>query len=405
MDTFHPRELSPYIKRALKSMPVVVVTGMRQVGKSTLLQHDPELSQRRYFSLDDFATMEGATRAPNSLVDTHETVTVDEVQRAPQLFQAIKAAVDKDRRPGRFLLSGSANLLLMERVTESLAGRALYLTLQPFSKRELAGGVENPVLMELLESGLLPERKVPTFTLDEVLAGGMPSIVLDGADPHIWFQGFEQTYLERDIRALSQVADLPSFQRFLRLTALRTGGLLNISQLSVDASLATSTGARYLGLLETSFSIFRIPPYLKNAKARQGKSSKLYVADSGLANFLMGPRQAPGTHTDPYRGALVETWAATNLSAILRAWRPRATLCFWNIQGRYEVDFVIDDGNRSLAIEVKAGSQWAQKDLRSLRKFLDLHPHCIAGLLACDIANPIQLGHRLYAIPLGYLLT
>ena len=405
MDTFYDRELSPYIKRALKSMPVVVVTGMRQVGKSTLLQHDPDLSQRHYFSLDDFATMEGATRAPNSLLDTHETVTIDEVQRAPQLFQAIKVAVDADRRPGRFILSGSANLLLMERVTESLAGRAVYLTLQPFSKRELAGEVATPVLIELLDHSLLPERKARDFTLEEVLAGGMPAVVLEGADPHIWFQGFEQTYLERDIRALSQVADLPSFQRFLRLAALRTGGLLNISQLSVDAALATSTGARYLGLLETSFSIFRIAPYLKNPTARQVKSSKLYVADSGLANFLMGPRQAPGGHTDPYRGALVETWAAANLSAILQAWRPRATLCFWNVQGRYEVDFVIDDGSRSLAIEVKAGSQWSQKDLRSLRKFLELHPQCVAGLLACDISNPVQLGQRLYAVPLGYLLA
>lgn len=405
MDAFYPRELSPFIQRALRSMPVVVVTGMRQVGKTTLMKNDPLLRQRKYFSLDDFSTLEAASIAPESLLGSHEAATFDEVQRAPRLLQAIKAAVDADRRPGQFLLSGSANLLLMESVSESLAGRAVYLTLRPFSRRELRRENKRPTIVEILESGSLPVRRAPAFSIAEVLAGGMPSVVLDEADQEFWFRGFEQTYLERDIRALSQVADLATFQRFLRLAALRTGGILNSSQLAADASLSASTGTRYLGLLETSFAISRVAPFLKNPTARLVKSSKLYFADSGIASFLMGPRLDTGGHNDRYRGALVETWVAANLSAILEAWRPRASLCFWNVQGRYEVDFVIDDGDRCLAVEVKTGSQWSRNDLRSLRKFLDLHPECVGALLACDIPDPVQLGSRLFAVPLGLLLS
>jgi len=400
------RDLSPSVGRALDSMPVVVVTGMRQVGKTTLLRNDPALRNRQYLSLDDFTTSRAAETAPEALLDVAQPLTIDEVQKAPHLMDALKVAVDAARRPGRYLLSGSANLLLMNRVTETLAGRAVYLTLHPMTRRELLGSDSPPFLVSLLEEGRPSAAEAsPPFRMAEVVRGGMPPVALDRADPAIWFQGFEQTYLERDIRALAQVGDLTTFQRFLRLTALRTGKLLNLSNLARDAGLAASTATRYLGLLETSFSILRVPPFLRNPTKRLVKASKIYVADAGLASHLVGDRSDPMSPSDPHSGALLETHVAVNLAGILGAWRPRSSLCFWNIQGRYEVDFVIEDGPRTVAIEVKAGSRWRAEDLRGLNRFLAAHPDCIAGLLACDIPELTPIGDRVWAVPLGQLLS
>ena len=408
MGTYLHRELCPTIHRALETMPVVVITGMRQVGKTTLLKNDPELKQRRYLTLDDFPTRQAAVEAPERLLSNVEApITIDEVQKAPRLLEVIKAAVDADRRPGRFLLSGSANLLLMSCVTESLAGRAVYLSLHPMVRRELHGTLAQPFIVSLFEG-----REVPSvwtgsaIGLNEILTGGMPPVVVDKASPEFWFQGFEQTYLERDIRSLAQVADLSQFQTFLRLTALRTGKILNVSDLARDAAVSASTATRYLGLLETSFSVLRLPPYLKNPGKRLVKSPKLYMADSGLAAYLLGVTASTiAPVASAVMGPLLETYVADSLMAICRAWLPQARLFFWNHQGRFEVDFVVESGSRTIAVEIKSGSRWRSEDLRGLKRFLDESPHCIAGLLACDIPSPVPLGERLWAIPLDMLLA
>lgn len=409
MGSYLSRELSPLLHRALESMPVVVLTGMRQVGKTTLLKNDPELSQFRYFTMDDPATRQAARGAPQALLESAQgPQIIDEVQKEPALLEAIKVAVDQDRRPGRFLLSGSANLLLMSRVTESLAGRALYLTLHPMTRRELAGTKTAPFVVSILNGGEVPGTWGGTpVSVSEVLRGGMPSVAVDHATPDLWFQGFEQTYLERDIRALSQVADLAQFQTFLRLASLRTGKLLNVSDLARDAALPASTATRYLGLLETSFSAMKLPPYLANPSKRLVKSPKLYLADSGLAAHLQGvPANAslPLSATQGY-GALLETYVATHLVSMLQARLPQARLFFWNQQGRHEVDFILENGSRTLAVELKSGSRWRPEDLGPLKKFLAETPGCVAGLLACDIAAPLPLGPRLWAVPTGLLLS
>ena len=408
MTTYHPRELSKLVHEALASLPVVVVTGLRQSGKTTFLRNDAGLRDRRYLTLDDYATLEAARRDPEALIAGDEPLTIDEAQRCPELLPAIKRSVDAQRVLGRFLLSGSANLALLGGVSESLAGRALYLTLRPFSLRERSGRTEEkPYLVRFLEQpGLaLGSGGIP-FDEATILDGGMPPIALhEIASRELWHLGYEQTYLERDVRDLAQVADLVSFRHVLRLAALRTAQILNRSEVARDAKLPVSTTSRYLDLLETSFVIEHLEPFLRNRTTRLIKSPKLFLADSGLAAHLCSVADLSASAEEPLRGALFETFVIQNVVAILGAHLPRAEITFWSIQGRYEVDLVVSLGRQSLAIEIKAASRFDRRDLRGLEAFMAKTPACRAGILAYAGTEAVALGENLYAIPLSLLLS
>lgn len=408
MTAYLERELSPLLREALETLPVVVVTGLRQAGKTTLLQGDAAFRDRRYLTLDDFATLEAARRDPDALIAGDEPLTIDEVQRSPDLLVAVKRAVDQRRAPGRFLLSGSANLALLGGVSESLAGRSLYLTLHPFNRRERKGRLsEPPFLLRFLEQpGLSRDRTAEILSEEEILDGGLPPVALgDAKSRDLWFLGYEQTYLERDVRDLSQVADLVSFRNVLQLAALRTGRLLNQSELARDAGLPASTVARYLGLLETSFVLARLNPFLQSRAARLIKSPKIVMTDSGLAAHLTGVTDLTVTANEPMRGALFETWVWQNLASILGAHAPRARLEFWSVQGRYEVDFVVTYGRASIGIEVKASGRFSERDLTGLKAFLDATSGARAGVLAYNGTEALSVGKDLYAIPLTMLLS
>lgn len=409
MTDYKPREIVVALQQALKTMPVVVLSGMRQTGKSTLLRKDPVFRGRRYLSLDDFAVLEAARNRPEELL-SDDAITVDECQKCPELLTTIKRRVDQDRVPGRFILSGSANLLLLKRVTESLAGRAVYLTLFPFSRREIKGELgSKPFIVQCLCSGSVALKSVkeyPAVHSRDVLSGGMPSVCLaPDSDPSFWFLGYEQTYLERDVRELSQIADLVSFRSVLRLAALRSGQILNISELARDAKLNTATATRYLNLIEVSFVAGKIPPFLRNAAARLIKSPKLFFSDSGLAASLAGIKILAATSDEPLRGALFETYVAQNLSGILQAHLPNARICFWNVQGRHEVDFVIESEQAIVAIEVKSASRWRSGDLAGLSAFIKSNPACQMGLLAYNGSQTVKLGDRCWAVPISRLLS
>lgn len=398
MTPYLPRELSTLVSAGLAALPAVVVTGLRQAGKTTFLQQDPALRGRRYLTLDDFATLQAARSAPESLVAGDEPVTLDEVQRSPELLLAVKREIDRRRTPGRFLLSGSANLALLDGVSDSLAGRALYLTLHPFSRRERLGRLgEPPVLLQILDGSPPPARlDVPPVAEDEVLDDGLPPVALgDTASRGLWFLGYEQTYLERDVRDLSQVADIVSFRNLLQLAALRTGQLLNQSDLARDARLPATTAGRYLGVLEASFVISRLPPHLKSRAARLIKSPKLMMTDSGLAAHLTAVHDLSPTADERLRGALFETFVGQNLAALLGAHRPQARLEYWSVQGRHEVDFVVSDGRNAVGIEVKTATRFGERDLAGLRAFAANTPDVRAGILAYKGTETLPVGDRL----------
>lgn len=405
MTEYLPREIARRLEQALRLLPVVVLSGLRQTGKSTLLQREESLATgRTYRTLDDFATLAAAQANPESLLT--DSAILDEVQRCPELLLALKKAVDEQRRPGRFILSGSANLALLSRVSETLAGRAAYFTLHPMTRREARGKTSRPLfLAEFIRARTLPREAAEPVTNEEVLAGGLPPACLGPADAVAeWFRGYVQTYVERDVRQLSQITDLVAFRTLAQLAALRTGQVFVVSTLARDAKLSAATAGRYLNLLEASFLIRRLPPFLKNRSLRLIKSPKLYVTDSGLAAYLAGADSLEPGRDDLLRGALYETYVAQNLAALLEAHLPDAQLAYWHEQGRHEVDFVIETGRKVVAVEVKAATRWDESDLAGLLAFVDRTPACIAAVLAYNGREAIQLEDELFAIPLGHLL-
>lgn len=405
MTEYLPREITPRLERALGRLPAVVLSGLRQAGKSTLLRNEPALARgHTYRTLDDFATLAAARSNPESLLTSASIL--DEVQRCPELLVALKQSVDEQRRPGRFILSGSANLALLGHVTETLAGRASYFTLHPMTRREQRRATaRKPFLVNFLGSPHPPAGPCDPLTEREVLTGGLPPACLGSADGAAeWFRGYVQTYVERDVRQLSQITDLVAFRTLAQLAALRTGQVLVISALGRDAKLNAVTAGRYLDLLEASFLIRRLPPFSKNRSSRLVKSPKLHFTDSGLAAHLAGITTLEPGRDDLLRGALFETYLAQNLAALLEAHLPDAQLAFWHEQGRHEVDFVIETGRKVLGIEVKAATRWSEGDLSGLKAFLERTPACVAAVLAYNGREAVKLGDRLFAIPLGKLL-
>lgn len=386
-------------------MPVVVISGMRQAGKSTFLLNQPELKNRKYFNFDDFAVLEAARRNPEELLAANKYITIDEAHKYPQIFQAIKREVDSNRLPGRFLLSGSANFLLLKNISETLAGRAVYLTLHPFIRREIQGTTKQlPALVHFIDKGYFPERQEKPVSWKEIVLGGMPSVCLGQVKKaQVWFRGYEQTYLERDIRELSQVADLVSFRNFLQLVALRNTTILNQSELARDAKMNAMTASRYLSLLEASFVVRRLPPYLKNPSSRIIKSPKIYLSDTGLASYLAGLTQ--DNVTQILGGAWLENYIAHNLEVICSTYCPDAAIAYWNVQGRHEVDFIIDIGRETIAIEVKNSSRWQERDLAGLGFYLNSAADCRAAILAYNGKEVVKLDKKIWAVPIGLLLS
>lgn len=404
---YRARAIGQLTRAALASMPVVVVTGLRQSGKSTFLQHERGLAGRRYLTLDDPAQLAAARSDPEAFVRSESPLTIDEAQKCPELLTAIKREVDRARRPGKYLLSGSANFALLRGITESLAGRALYLTLHPFSRRELAGRLAvAPFVRRAFDAGEPPRRSATGGIASRaIVEGGLPPVCLaESPSPALWFKGYEQTYLERDVRELARIGDLVPFRTLLLLAAFRTAQVLGVSEIGRDAKLNTATATRYLSLLEASFVMRRLPPFLANRATRLIKSPKLYIADSGLACHLTGIDESRLRTGDPLSGALLETYVAQNLVANLDADWPEARLSYWHVQGRHEVDFVIETGRDCIAIEVKAAARWNDRDLSGLRAFLDKTPRCRAAFLAYGGSEVVKLADRLWAAPLAAVL-
>jgi len=405
MTGYLSREITPRLERALRKLPVAVISGLRQTGKSTLLQNEPALARgHAYRTLDDFVTLAAAHANPESLLEG--ATILDEVQRCPELLVAIKKSVDEQRQPGRFILSGSANLALLGHVSETLAGRAGYFTLHPMTRREQRATTDQqPFIVKFLSSPAQPSGEARPVSDREVFRGGLPPACL-GSEEGVaeWFRSYVQTYVERDVTQLSQITDLVAFRTLAQLAALRTGQVLVTSIIARDAKLNAVTAARYLDLLETSFLIRRLPPFLKNRSSRLVKSPKMYFTDSGLAAYMAGVNALEPGRDDLLRGALFETYMAHNLAALIEAHLPDAQLAYWHEQGRHEVDFVIETGRKVFAIEVKAATRWNERDLSGLKAFLGRTPDCVAAVLAFNGKEAAKLAERLWAIPMGQLL-
>ena len=381
MDELLPRHVAQRLAEHLRSMPAVVVTGARQTGKSTLAQ--AAAPPRRFLSLDDFDVLDAARRQPDLLLDGDAPLTLDEVQRAPDLLQAVKMAVDRDRRLGRFLLTGSANLLLMKQISESLAGRASYLNLWPMTRREQLGMGQCGIWDVLLDSA---DADWPAVALAQqapaedwrtfALRGGLPypAVHMREATPRaIWFEGYLRTYLERDLLDLSAIAALPDFRRLMRTACLRLGQPVNQTALGRDVALPQATVHRYLNLLETSYMLVRLPAYSVNRTKRLLKAPKLFWGDTGLALHIAGAEPD---------GAHLENLVLSDLLAWRDARAQHAEVLYWRTVSGEEVDFVIEAGDSLLPIEIKATANPRLRDTSRLRSFRkEYEGQARAGLL------------------------
>ena len=381
--TLLPRLVAHSLTDRLRVMPAVVVTGARQTGKSTLAQQLAP-GRRRFFSLDDLDVVDAARRDPDMLVGGAQPITLDEVQREPDLLRAVKRAIDRRRRPGQFLLTGSANLLLMRQVSESLAGRASYLTLWPMTRREQVGLGRCGVWEELLEAPdeqwldlLAGQPQEPQDWRALARRGGFPTPAIHlstARERSVWFDGYVRTYLERDLQELSSIAALPDFRRLMRAACLRLGQLVNQTELGRDVALPQPTVHRYLNLLETSHLLVRLPAYAVNRTKRLIKSPKLYWGDTGVALHLAGGAEPSGCH--------LENLVLQDLLAWRDARLDRAEVLYWRTATGEEVDLVIETDGSLVPIEIKATGRPRLADAAHLRTFrAEYGTQARAGLL------------------------
>ena len=399
-----PRIAAGLLERALAASPVVVLMGARQTGKSTLVQSEPFLEDRLYLTLDDLETREHARLDAADLFRRAPRLILDEVQREPDLLLAIKRAVDGDRprRNGRFVLTGSANLLLMHRVSETLAGRATYINLWPLTRRERLGLGTSGIWTDLLSVpasewiDLIESRaSTPADWREEVHRGGYPTPAVELASEDarsLWFDGYLRTYLERDLQTMAAIGNLVDFRRLMRAACLRLGATVNQTELGRDTRIPRATVQRYLNLLEASFQLVRLEPYSVNRTRRLIKTRKLYWSDPALARWLSGAPSSAGAHLE-------------NLVLLdLLAWRdsqiPAPEVLFWRTTTNLEVDFVIEIGSRLLPIEIKATANPGYSGTRGLRAFREEYPEqCIGGLLLHGGTDTQWLSDRILATP------
>jgi predicted AAA+ superfamily ATPase len=401
---YKPRWLAERLREAISFSPIVVLTGARQTGKSTLLQQESPFKSWRYLNLDDLDVLAMANRRPEELCALSNHLVIDEVQRSPGLLLAVKRAVDKDRRK-RFVLSGSANLLLMKKVSESLAGRALYFDLLPFS-----WGEETEADFPQWPSALLEHKPVQRNSSAEPLPdsslfrGSIPPVTFLSKETQIsaWWNGYIRTYLERDLRDLSQITNLPDFRKMMGLLAMRCGQILKQSEIARDAGLSHSTAGRYINLLEISGLLVKLKPYTKNISKRIVKSPKVYFIDPGLVCALAGFKRATQIPND-FKGALFESFVFLNLLAY--ASMVGGDLYYFRTQGgkEKEIDFILEMNGNLIAIEAKYSSRVGFRDAKNLFFLKELLPNFAAGLVIYNGPEALTLGENIYAVPWFWL--
>jgi len=347
-----PRFAAVTIDRLARGFRVLTITGPRQSGKTTLAR--AAFPNKPYVNLEAADQRAFALRDPRAfLARFPDGAVLDEAQHTPELFSYIQILVDEDPRPGRFVLSGSQNFGLLAKITQSLAGRVGILHLLPFSLRELK------------EANLVPR------SVDELLCRGFyPALYTTSIAPADWYATYVTTYIERDVRQVTNVHDLSLFQRFLSLCATRTGQLLNLDSLATDCGISHGTARAWLSVLEASYVVFRLSPHFENLGKRLVKAPKLYFYDPGLAAFLMGVQDAPHMAIHSARPALFETFVVGEFLKQRYNAGARSNLFFWRDNIGTEVDVLVDQGHGLFPIEIKSGQTFQDDFLRNLRLFL-----------------------------------
>lgn len=404
------RNLTAPLLQALSDTPVVLLNGARQVGKSTLAQSLQEDHPAQYLTLDDATVLAAASRDPTGfLAGLDGPVVLDEVQRAPELFLAIKAAVDRDRRPGRYLLTGSADVFLLPRIAESLAGRMEVLTLWPLSQGEIEGVRET-----FVDSLFAPQFQPPAVPsldrgeiLDRALQGGYPEMLRRSSEARrrAWFGSYTTTILQRDVRDLSSIEDITALPRLLSLLAARSTTLLNYSELSRTSGLPASTLKRYFALLEATFLVRPLPPWSDNLSKRLVKSPKLLLSDTGLVAAALGLNRERLDEEPHLVGPLLESFVLLEIRKQATWSETRPELFHYRTQTGQEVDLLLEDSRgRVVGVEVKAGATVQERDVRALLGLADdLGKRFVRGVFLYTGERAVPFSEKVMALPMASL--
>lgn len=420
-DTYITRTIEPVLQQAAREFPAVILTGPRQSGKTTTLKR-LFAGDFGYVSLDAADTRAAAVTEPRTFLADHPApLIVDEVQHAPELLSYIKERIDADRsRAGQYILSGSQNLLLLQQVSETLAGRTAVLRLLPLAFREMAGQPQRPLVFEAESAGATrrtdtsarPAQSQPAPPLSysdlwaAMLRGTFPELAAHPQrDAASWYGGYVRTYLERDVRTVRQVGDLVTFQAFMRALAARSGQLLNLSELARDLGIAVNSVKAWLSVLEASHQVIILRPYFANVGKQLAKAPKVYLTDVGLLCYLVGLRDAAHAAAGPLAGGIFETAVVSEVVKTLAhrgdggvwAW-------FWRTRAGTEVDLIVQHGTRLVPIEAKTSATLFARTARSVAAFrADLGDQAEPGYVVHPGDSRLPLAEGVRALPFAEL--
>lgn len=406
----YQRTLSKTIERVTHTFPVLLLTGPRQVGKTTLLNMCTDTS-RNYVTLDDLDARSLAQNDPGLFIQTYQPpVMIDEVQYAPNLFSYIKIAVDREKAKGLFWLTGSQKFHLMKGITESLAGRVAIIDLLGLSQAEIGHrALESEPFIpspEWIQRARKNNKQAKTLltVYDQIWRGTFPGVI-DATDDerNLFYSSYIQTYIQRDVKDILSISDVTAFNTFLSAVAARTGQLLNYAELSRDVGIDNKTTKSWLSVLETSGLVYLLPPYYRNVTKRLIKAPKLYFLDTGLCAYLTKWVTSASLEAGAASGALLETYV---FSEILKSYWHNgiaANFYYYRDLDQREIDLVIETGECFYPVEFKktaTPSKTASKHFNLLEK---LGKPVGSGAVICFVAHDIPLSRSVTAIPVSYL--
>lgn len=405
--SLYPRLLEPHVIEAMADTPVVFVAGPRQAGKTTLVLRMAEQGMR-YLTLDDELALLAAKEDPVGMIRSLDRAVIDEIQRAPKLLLAIKKTVDEDRRPGRFLLTGSANLMILPTVADSLAGRMETLTLLPLSQCEMRHSAVN--WLDSVFTGKFPKVSIPVVgeeLVEVVLAGGYPEAV---SRPTVrrrmaWSRQYLDAIIQRDVRDIAGIDKLDQLPRFLRALAHVSGQMCNYSQLGGQVGLDHKTAARYIGVFEQMYLLKRVDVWAGNRLKRLVKTPKVQFVDSGLLSTLAGVTPVLARQDRSRFGNILETFVFGELLKNTTTSEGYYQLLYYRDHDQFEVDFVIEDSTGQLVgVEVKAAATVKKSDLRGLKRLASVAGKQFKqGVILYDGTETLPLGDKCWAVPISTL--
>ncbi len=402
------RWIEPRITEALLDTPVVLLAGPRQAGKTTLVRQIAEQQGLRYLTLDDALTLLSAREDPVGMIRSLDRAVIDEIQRAPQLLLAIKKSVDDDRRPGRFLLTGSANLMALPTVTDSLAGRMETLSLLPLSQSEIESNSANWI--DRAFTGQLLQVDKPALgseLIERILCGGYPEAISRSSPRRrlTWARQYIDAIIQRDVRDVAGIDKLDHLPRFLRALAQTAGQMCNYTKLGGQVGLDGKTAARYISVFEQMYLLKRVDVWARNRLNRVVKTPKLQFLDSGLLASLLGLNTEALNQDRMRLGSLLESFVFSELLKHTTTADDDYDLMYYRDADKYEVDVVIENtAGQLIGVEVKAAASIKESDLRGLKKLADLAGDQFKmGVLLYDGTEIMPLSEKLWAVPLSTL--